>query len=147
MSGGTTELHRDSDPLVEATHQGATGATVFYNKTIRFDVLVPIGNYAENADTGDYGYVSAVRPNEVDINWATGGPITFGEEPLTFGSEQLYLSEVASWTYGDTLKVYKTTVKNSVISTQWIDLNGMKTPMVELVDGYRSEDLDEDRET
>jgi hypothetical protein len=146
MSGGSTEIHRDSDPLVEAVHQGATGASVFYNGTMRFDVLVPIGNYAENADTGDYGYVTAVRPNEVEIDWETGGSLTFGDEQLTFGTEPIYLSESATWSTGNTLKVYKTSVKNSVISTQWVDLNGMKTPMVELVSGYRPEDLDEDQE-
>ena len=146
MSGGTTEIHRDSDPLVEATHQGATGATVFYNKSIRFDVLVPIGNYAENADTGDYGYVTAVRANEIEIDWETGGSLTFGNEQLTFGDVPIFLSESATWTNGNTLKVYKTAVKNAVISTQWTDLNGLKTPMVELVSGYRPEDLDEDRE-
>jgi hypothetical protein len=146
MSGGSTEIYRDSDPLVEAVHQGATGSTVFFNATQRFDVLVAIGLYAENADTGDYGYVSAVRPNEVDIDWVTGGSLTFGDDQLTFGDEQIFLSESATWTNGNTLKVYKTSVKNSVISSQWVDLNGMKTPQVELVSGYRPEDIDEDQE-
>ena len=146
MAGGTTEVHRDSDPLVEATHQGATGASAFYNKTLRFDVLVSLGLYAENATTGDYGYVTAVRSNEVDIDWVTGGSLTFGDEQLTFGSEQIFLSESATWTNGDTLKVYKTSTKNTVISSVWTDLNGMKTPQRELISGYRPEDLDEDRE-
>ena len=146
MSGGTTEIYRDSDPLLEATHQGATGSTTFYNKTLRFDVLLSPGLYAENYTTGDYGYVLAVRPNEVDIDWATGGSLTFGEDQLTFGTEPIYLSESATWSNGDTLKVYKTSVKNSVISTQWTDLNGFKTPLVELVNGYRPEDIDEDHE-
>ena len=148
MSGGTTEIHRDSGPLVEATHQGATGASIFYNKTYRFDVLVAVGLYAENSDTGEGGYVSEVRPHEIELTWtgSTDTPLLFGEDGLTFGTEDIYFSEAARWTYGDTIKVYKTAVKNAVISSVWTDLNGMKTPMVELVNGYRSEDLDEDRE-
>jgi hypothetical protein len=148
MSGGTTEIYRDSDPLVEAVHQGATGSGVFYNKTLRFDVLVSVGLYAENSDTGEGGYVSEVRQHEIELIWTSGTDVSleFGEDGLTFGTEDIYFSEAARWSYGDTLKVYKTAVKNSVISTQWTDLNGMKTPMVELVSGYRPEDIDEDRE-
>jgi hypothetical protein len=52
-----------------------------------------------------------------------------------------------TWSYGDTYSIYKTATKGSLISTQWTDLSrGWKTPMDELEDGWRPEDVDINRD-
>lgn len=121
MSGGTTEIHRDDDPLVELEHRGANGAAAFLNRTQHLDVFLRLGLAAENSTQG------------------TSGTITgFTEHTVTVGG--------VTWDAGDTLKVYKTATKNSVISTQWTDLSrGLKTPQDELIDGWREEDVDLNR--
>lgn len=151
MSGGTSEIHRDTEPLLEVTHRGATGATTFRNNRYKFDVLVRVGLYAENPRTGDYGTISSVSPHEIEIDWVSeggSGDLEFSGRTPTFGSEEIYFSDpstggIITWRYGDTLKVYKTAVKGGFISKQWVDLSaGWKTPMEELVDGWREEDRD-----
>lgn len=152
MSGGTSEIHRDSDPLVELSHKGATGASVFVNRTQNLDVFVRVGLYAENVTTGAYGTVSAVREHEIDIAWETttvgGSDLRMGEDRVIMGDDTPYFVSASEegepyWSFGDVLKVYKTAAKDGFISSQWCDRSrGWKTPKDELVDGWREDDLD-----
>lgn len=122
MSGGTAEIYRDSEPLVECIHRGSSGASVFLNRAYKFDTFVRPGVYAENETQSTGGLVTAAMDHEVTVAGVT-------------------------WDNGDTLKVYMTAVKGQVISTIWTDLSrGWKTHPDDLEDGWRHKDVDLDRD-
>jgi hypothetical protein len=158
MSGGTTEVHRDTEPLITGTHKGATDAvltdTDFSN--LRSFGVRP-GLYIENVTKDAYGHVSTVNGNSITVDWVTeasdidGGDITFGGSTLTFGTDDVYFNELGagtlSWSPGDVYAIYKTTTKDSIISTNWVDLSrGWKSRKKELREGWRSGDIDLDRD-
>ena len=118
MSGGTTEIHRDDDYALKATHKGGAGDAAFLNRAYKFDALVTVGLAAENYTTSTTGTVTAVTERTVTVSGCT-------------------------WAPGDEIRIYKTGTKGGLISTQWTDLSrGWKTPMDELEDGWRPEDVD-----
>lgn len=121
MSGGASEIHRDLDPLVECTHNGANGATAFLNRKYNFLTFLTTGISAENETQSTIGNITVLTANTITVSGVT-------------------------WNNGDTLKVYKTATKGSTISSQWVDLSrGWKTPERELSEGWRPDDVDEDR--
>ena len=121
MGGGTSEIHKDLDPLYTEAHVGASGAAAFSNQGHHLDVIIKTGLAAENATQGTLGVVTAVTDSTITVSGCT-------------------------WDSGDTIKVYKTATKGRVISTQWVDLSrGWKTPQKELIEGWREEDIDLNR--
>ena len=125
MSGGTTEVHRDSEPLITDTHEGADGASAFYARK---------GGFRSN---GANPSLSLYVENETQ---GTGGA-------LTAATEETVTATGVTWDNGDTMNVYKTSAKDSLISTNWTDVSrGWKTPKAELKRGWREEDEDLDRD-
>ena len=149
MSGGTTEVHRDTEPLITGTHKGATDSVLTdtdFSNLRSFGVRA--GLYIENVTKGATGTVASVSGNSLTVNWLTGattpatGDITFGSDNLTFGSDDVYFSEMVGgtldWSPGDIYAVYKTATKNGIISTNWVDLSrGWKSRKKELREGWR----------
>lgn len=123
MSGGTSEVIRDDSPLVETTHKGASGSTTFRNKGYHFDVIAKVGLAAENATQSTIGNIETISDHEITVD------------------------NGVTWDYGDTLKVYCTASKGSIISTVWTDLSrGWKSKQSELIEGWRDEDIDLNRD-
>lgn len=152
MSGGTTEIHRDDEPLITSTHDGSDSATVLRDMDADFKAFgARVGLAIENYTKGYRGLILTVTATEITTNWATDGlgtPITFGEETLWFGAEQVHFEEaVGVWDKGDTYKIYKTSARGTVISTNWVDnIRGIKSRKDELQGGIRPGDRDLDRD-
>ena len=146
MSGGTSEIHRDLDPLVTGTHRGARGLTLIdYGKM--FDVVVAtLGLQVVNVTTGEKGNIIAITAETILVSSGSVAEVlTFGDDEIAFGSEELRFGGLV-WNPGDAYAVYKTATKGSIISTQWVDLSrGWKTPQRELIDGWREDDVDVNR--
>ena len=123
MGGGSTELHIDNDHLATGTHDRADGVTTLHAAGAHFKSCgVRVGLYIENVDSGENSTVASVT-----------------EEEITTADD-------LSWDNGQTYKIYKTATKNSLISTQWIDVSrGWKTPRKDLKEGWRPEDRDIDK--
>jgi hypothetical protein len=151
MAGGQSEVHKDTEPLITGTHDGGNSATVLQDMDADFRGNgVRVGLAAEHTTDGYLGVVSAVTNTTVSITWASDGagtPITFGEETLWFGAEQVHFEEASVWDKGDTYKIYKTSARGSTISTNWVDISrGWKSRKSELIDGWRAEDIDIDKD-
>jgi hypothetical protein len=151
MSGGTSEVHRDDEPLITGTHDGTNAASVLRDMDANFRSFgARVGLAIENSTKGYLGTIKTVTKTEITVLWSTTGiaSLTFGEEPITFGEEELTFGEggAAAWDQGDTYKIYKTTTKDSIISSTWTEVSrGWKTPMKDLKDGWRDDDMDIDR--
>ena len=150
MSGGTTEVHKDTEALITGTHDGGESASDLRDMDASFKTFgARVGLAVEHVDKSYYGTITAVTNTTVTVEWASDGagtPITFGDETLWFGGEQVHFEEASVWDKGDTYKIYKTSAKGSLLSTNWTDVSrGWKTPMKDLQDGWRAEDLDIDR--
>lgn len=122
MGGGTTEVHRDSEYLATGTHKGADSSTTLVNRFSQFASCgVVDGLYIENDTQGTSSYVATANEREVTTD------------------------DDISWDYGDTYYIYKTGTKDSLLSTQWIDLSrGWKSDPDTLEDGWKPEDVDLD---
>lgn len=122
MSGGTSEIHRDLDPQFTDSHVGASGAAAFSFQGHHLDIVITTGLAAENATQGTSGTITAVTDRTITVSSCT-------------------------WEPDDVIKVYKTATKGSIISTEWTDLSrGWKTPQRELIEGWREEDRDINRD-
>jgi hypothetical protein len=152
MAGGTTEVHRDDEPLIIGTHDGANAASVLRDMGANFRSFgARVGLAIENSTKGYLGTIKTVTKTEITVLWSTTGvaSLSFGEEPITFGEEELTFGEggAAAWDQGDTYKIYKTSSKGSLLSSNWVDVSaGWKTPKWELERGWRKEDVDIDRD-
>lgn len=127
MPDGALEIHRDSDPLIEITHNGPSESTYLIRRRYRFDAVgATVGLYIENATKAHYGIISEVSGDRIRVSWVVGPsglPLTFTDEELTMASGNVtFDDDFEAWAYGDTAKIYKTGTKGSVISTQWVDL-------------------------
>ena len=125
MAGGTSEVHKDTEPLITDTHEGANGASVFYARE---------GGFRSN---GAHPDLSLYVENETQ---GTGGALTAAtEETVTVAG--------VTWDQGDTMNIYKTSTKGSLISTNWTDVSrGWKSRKSELKAGWREEDIDIDKD-
>lgn len=128
--GAASEIHLDSDPLVEGTVQ-IGGASSFTDRTKDFrscGVDPDLTLYCENETDGSNGTVTAVSQNEQTVTCALSG-----------GSANV-------WTAGDAYKIYKTSSKNAEISKQWVDRRaGRKVAGGDILEkGVRPEDIDLD---
>jgi len=151
MAGGTSEVHKDTEPLITGTHDGGNTATVLQDMDAGFRSFgARVGLAVEHVDKHFYGTITAATETTVTVTWASdegGTPITFGDETLWFGSNQVYFSDAAVWDNGDTYKIYKTSARGSIISTNWVDISrGWKSRKSELIDGWRAEDVDIDKQ-
>ena len=125
MAGGTSEVHKDTAPLLTDTHEGANGASAFYARG---------GGFRSN---GANPALSLFVENETQ---GTSGA-------LTAATEETVTASGVTWDQGDTMKVYKTATKGSVISTNWTDVSrGWKSRKTDLKDGWRDEDIDIDKD-
>lgn len=125
MAGGTSEIHRDTDPLITDTHEGASGASSFYARK---------GGFRSN---GANPALSLYVENETQ---ATGGA-------MTAATEETVTATGVTWDNGDTMNIYKTSTKGALISSNWTDASrGWKSRRSELKDGWRTEDEDLDRD-
>ncbi len=121
MSGGTTEIHRDSDYLATGTHGGASGAASLQDIGADFKSCgVMVGLAIYNTTHVTNGLVTAV-------------------------TEDTVTDDTNTWDAGDTYEIYKTSSKNSLISTQWTDLSrGWKSDRKKLEAGWKPKDIDLD---
>ena len=124
MSGGTTDVHRDTDPLITGTHDGASGVTTLRDMDADFRGFgARVGLAIENATQDTISTIATVTDTEITTDSGM------------------------SWDNGDTYKIYKTATKGSVISTNWVDLSrGWKGRKSDLQAGWRAEDVDLDRD-
>lgn len=151
MSGGTTEIHKDTEPLITGTHDGATGTTILRDMDADFRSFgARVGLAIENETKGYIGVIETVTDTEITVSWAMGGagePLQFTDEDIDFTGDELSFGAYADWDKGDTYNIYKTAVKGSVISTNWVDLSsGFKTRPENLEDGLMPKDIDLDRD-
>jgi len=111
----TRELIKDSEPLFEGTHKGASGSTTLVDRGACFRSLgvdPELTQYIENVTQSTASRVSSVTEDQV-ISGADAFPVTF---PFTFIDQ-------ISWDNGDTYRIYATSEKNSVISSTWCDVS------------------------
>lgn len=125
MSGGTVEIHRDDEPLITGTHDGADAATTLRDLDMPFRSLGARVDLAiENETQGTSSHIATVTE---------AGEIT--------------TDDAISWDNGDVYNIYKTATKGAIISTNWVDTSrGWKSRESELIDGWRAEDVDLDRD-
>ena len=124
MAGGTSEVHKDTEPLITDAHEGANGAAVFYARD---------GGFRSN---GAHPDLSLYVENETQ---GTGGA-------LTAATEETVTATGVTWDKDDVMNVYKTSTKGSIISTNWVDVSrGWKSRKVDLHEGWRAEDIDIDK--
>jgi hypothetical protein len=125
MAGGQSEVHKDTEPLITDTHEGANGAAAFYARG---------GGFRSN---GANPSLSLYVENETQ---GTAGA-------LTAATEETVTASGVTWDKGDTMNIYKTATKGSTISTNWVDTSrGWKSRKSELHDGWREEDIDIDKD-
>jgi len=126
MSGGTSEVHRDDEPLITGTHDGASGSTTLRDMSRRLRSLgARAGLYIENETQATASLIATVTDNTMEIT----------------------TDDAISWDNGDTYNIYKTASKGSLLSSNWVDVSaGWKTPKGELSRGWRTEDVDIDRD-
>ena len=124
MSGGTTEVHRDTEPLITGAHDGASGATTLRDMDAGFRSFgARIGLAIENVTQNTLSKIATVTETEITTD------------------------DGISWDRDDVCYIYKTATKGSVISTNWCDLSrGWKSRKTELHEGWRSRDVDLDRD-
>lgn len=118
------ELNRDNDHLATGTHESA-GFDAKYLRRTGADFAssgIVSGSCVRNITQGTTGLIVSVTENELETT--------------------------IDWTVGDTYKIYRTGLYNSVISRIWTDVrHGRKaTKQSELVDGLFPEDRDLDEE-
>jgi hypothetical protein len=121
------EVHRDTDPLFNGTHSGATGLTL-RDKGAEFKSCGAAAGLAIYNDTdGSNGLVTSVDSEDALTCTLAGGTLN-------------------TWTSGDEYSIYKTSAYNTKISTVYTDKRyGRKvTKKGELVDGLFPEDVDLD---
>jgi hypothetical protein len=116
------ERHLDSEPLATGTHQGSDGASTLYDPDALFKTCgVRQGKAIYNGETGSL--VTSVTDTEV------GSGLT--------------------WDNGDIYKIYKTSAKDSVISSIKTDKSrGWKVTKEDELNsyGWRPEDADIDKD-
>lgn len=136
MSGGTQEVHRDSDPLFTGTHDGADGSYVLRSVGAMFKSLGVIPGLAiENETQSQIGTVISATDDTVTTSEAEL-PIQI---PFVLGEAEVI------WNNGDIFNIYKTATKDSVISTNWVDVSkGWHAEKEELVNGWFADDVDLD---
>lgn len=123
MSGGTTEINRDTPYFATGTHDRGTSTTLHDSGSDFKSCGVQVGAYIENDTQSTNSLIATVTEDEITTD------------------------DGISWNNGDTYYIYRTAAKGSVISTNWVDLSrGWRTPMWELQEGWRAEDLDIDRD-
>ena len=119
------EIHRDSEPLATGTHSGASGSSVLRSRGACFRSLgvdPDLELYAENETQSTNGTVTAADEDTVTVSGVT-------------------------WDNGDTYSIYKTSSKNSHISSNWVDVSaGFQINDTSDVNkhGWRHEDWDID---
>lgn len=130
MSGGTTEVHIDSDYLVSGTHRGADSATTLWAGDAYGNRIADLDSYGAKADL----YIENTTESTNSLIASVAG-------------DQITTDDDIAWNNGDTYKIYKTGTKNSQISTIWTDLSrGWKSDKDDLDRGWRPEDVDIDRD-
>jgi hypothetical protein len=123
MPGGTTETHRDSDYSATGSHKFGTSTTLTHPGADFKSCGVRVGVFIENVTQSTSSHIATVT------------------------EDQITTDDSLSWAYGDVYRIYKTATKDSFISSQWCDLSrGWKTPQRDLVEGWRAEDMDLDRD-
>ena len=123
MAGGTTEVHRDNEHMATGSHKFAASTTLTDPGADFKSCGVRVGLYVENETAGTNSHIASVTEDRITTD------------------------DSLVWSYGDVYKVYKTATKGSTISTQWCDLSrGWKVPKRDLIEGWKAEDIDIDRE-
>lgn len=130
MSGGTTEIHRDSDYLAYGKHRGADSATTLWAG----DYFAKQSLDLESSGVSDDLYIENDTAGTNSLTKTVTGDKVTTDDDIT-------------WDNGDVFYIYKTATKNQQISTVWTDLSrGWKTDPDEMQDGWRADDVDLDRE-
>lgn len=121
MSGGSQYVHKDDDYLFTGTHGGSDAAAVLTSLGAMFKTMgATIGVYCENVTQSTGGLITAVTDDTLTVADTT-------------------------WDNGDTYKIYKTSAKNTVISTMMTDRSrGWKADPKQLKNGWFPEDADLD---
>lgn len=125
MKSVARETHRDDEAMFTGTHSGASASATLRDDGKNFRALgvdPALSQYAENETQGTSGAVTAADENTVTVSGVT-------------------------WDDGDTYGIYKTSTKDSTISTTWTDVSkGWKIKDTSEVneDGWFPEDADLD---
>ena len=143
------ETHKDDDYLMTGTH-GAGTSTTLRDKDADFKANgVLVGLFIENVTQSTSGHVKTVTETEITVDGITG---TLTSDFVTVDNDWTtengveWADSLISWTNSDTYKIYKTAVKSCRISSIVVDLSrGWKTDPEKMTDGWRTEDLDIDR--
>ncbi len=147
---GRKEVHRDDDYLTTGSHVGADAATTLWDKGADFIANgVMIGLFIENETEDTSGYVKTVTEDKITVDGIVGTLssdfVTSGDWTTDQGVE--WSDNIVTWNNADVYKIYKTSVKGSLISSIWTDRSrGWKTEPKDMDRGWRKEDVDLDRD-
>jgi len=127
MAGGRKERHIDDEYLMTGTHKAATSTTLRDAKA-------------------DFGSCGAMKGLYI-ANITQAGKIETSISLIdTVTEEEITTDDDVPWYNGDVYEIYKTASKNSPISSIWTDRSrGWKSDPKDLVDGWKPEDEDIDR--
>jgi len=146
---GLKEVHKDDDYLMTGTHDAADAATTLWDKGADFIANgVMIGLFIENETEATSGYVKTVTEDEITVDGIVGTLITdFVTTTEDWITEQgvEWEDNILTWNRDDVYKIYKSSMKGSIISSDWVDRSrGWVTDPEELERGWRKSDIDED---
>jgi hypothetical protein len=125
MAGGIAEVLKDTDPMFQGTHKGASGLTLIDQADFR-SCGAMAGHAIYNVTDGSNGLIVSVTEGSV-LTTLSGG-----------------VGNV--WHNSDTYRIYKTATYGSTISTNYVDRRyGHKVVnQSDLVDGIKADELDVD---
>lgn len=147
---GLKVTHKDDDYLTTGTHGAADAATTLRDTDADFIANgVMIGLFIENETEGTSGHVKTVTESEITVDGIVGTLssdfVTSGDWTTDQGVE--WADNIITWNRDDVYKIYKTSAKGSIISSEWTDRSrGWRTDPKDMDRGWRKCDIDEDRD-
>lgn len=148
MPGGTLEIHRDTDYLASGTHTGiSSGVLVIDGQTVYID--------GETITIGGAGAAGSPTLEDKTYEFRSNGIIpgqyienvtqSTNSKIATVTEDQITTEDDIAWQNGDEYKIYKTSTKGGIISSQWVDLSrGVSSDRKKLVGGWFEKDIDID---
>ena len=145
---GLKVTHKDDDYLMSGSHGAGDAATTLRDKGADFIANgVMIGQFIENETESTSGYVKTVTESEITVDGIVGTLsydfVTSGDWTTDQGVE--WSDSLVEWNTDDVYKIYKTSVKGSIISSEWTDRSrGWRTDPKNMERGWRKSDIDLD---
>jgi len=149
MAGGRKTTHRDDDYLMTGTHSAGTSTTL---RNVGADFKANGGLvrlFVENTTQDTSGYIKTITEDEITVDGITGsltGNFVTVKTGWTTENGVAWEGSLIEWDNADTYKIYKTSLKSCLISSEQTDLSrGWKSDPKTLIDGWRPDDIDIDR--